>query len=315
VIALNLVPRKTRILGDFAEFKSYLRTLRGDLLKQEACLTARAAIKFTPPVIGTRDGKPRTGGGEGDKARGGEWGMRAVDKDIRSIFAPPGSTLSSIFAGNRYSRSHFAAWRSKNAPKNGPEFFQTLHSADEDKSWEQAKNLYAGKPTRHKTADNIGQMATLHRKERRKGIIVRAGGPSPEVRAYPHIVKNALINKYIKLRQRAVGKMKAGWWKILNTYGRNLTIFGRTVNSGIKGLPAYITRHNMNTGSMLTVNTDRFGRIVITNSIGDAEGASMNNATAAFVIRYRQDQIAQRPPQVYVNRLVRNWNRMNRPSA
>ncbi len=308
MISLNLVPKKTLIYGDFRDYRRYLRTLRGDLLKQEACLTARAALKFAPPLV--------EGGGKGDTAAAGRAGAEAVAADIKSIFATPGSTLSSVFSGSRASRANFIKWRQKEAPKNGTSLLRSLHSDDdEERAWDASRAIYSNRQGRHHTADNIGQMAKMHRAERRKGVVRRTGGPSHDVRRYPHIVRQALLNKYIKLRQKAVGKLKAGWWKIINTYGRNLTIFGRTADAGAKGLPSYITRHSLNTGTLLSIDTDRVGRITIRNEIGDADGAGMRADTTVFVLNYRRNQIASRPPQRHINRLVRNWNNSQRPGA
>jgi hypothetical protein len=308
MIVLNVTPRKTRLYGDFEQYRKHLRQLRGDLLKQEACLTARAALKFAPPLV--------EGGGKGDTAAAGRTGMEAVAADIKSIFAIPGSTLSSVFAGSRASKSHFAKWRQKSSPKTGTSVIKDIHSDEiEDRAWQYAKNLYGNREGRHMTPSSLAEMAKLHRAERRKGVVRRTGGPSDQVRRYPHIARQALINKYIKLRQRAVGKLKAGWWGIINAHGRNLTISGRTADAGAKGLPGYITRHRMNTGSMRVVNSPNAGRITIRNDIGDNDGAGMKADTVIMVTSYRQMQVASRPPQRHINRFVRNWNTNQRAGA
>jgi hypothetical protein len=301
--------KENRVKGDMAAFRRYLGELTGDLLKQEACLTARAALKYAPPLVAS--------GGQGDKAAAGKMGERAIDKDVRAIFAPPGSTLASVF--NRETRrgqfSDFMKWRAKPNTTASSTLLSRIHSdEDPNRAFAKAQNLYANGVNRSLTVDNIGKMSTLHKAQRKNGRVVREGRPDKQTKRYPNIAKDSLIRKYVQLRSRAVGKLKSGWWEIISRHGSNLVIFGRTVDAGSKGLPKFITRHK-GPGTLSQTKAGNGYKVRVTNAIGNADAAGLRTNTYALVIRDRLAAIAKRPYQVYANRIVRNWNSRQRPNA
>jgi hypothetical protein len=300
--------RENKVRGDLGKFRAYLGKLTGDLLTQEACLTARMALKLSPPMLG--------GGGQGDTAAAGKMGARAIDKDVRSIFADGKATLGGVFHQKAGSRARFMSWRSLNNPKLSSTLLQDLFTdPDQDKAYAKASSLFANKLPRNTIVENIGAASSIHRKERRRGRVVNMRGPSDEVRKYPAIMKEATIKKYIALRQKVVGKLKSGWYDIINTHGRNLNIFGRLVDAGSKGLPKYITTQRFRNGVMSKAFSGNSKRISIRNAYGDAEGAASERGTYGAVIRGRLMALAKRPYQVYANRIVRNWNTNQRPGA
>lgn len=307
MITFGIKVKENKIKGDLAKFRRYLDTLTGDLLKQEACLTARMALKLTPPMVGS--------GGKGDTAAAGKMGERAIDKDVGSIFAAPHATLGGVFSQKAGARARFARWRSLANPKLTTTLMQDFFTdPSEDNAFRKAENLFKNKEPRNVKVNNVGQASGLHRAQRRKGRVTKFKGPSDNVKKYPHLMKESLIKKYVGLRARAVGKLKSGWWDIINRYGRNLVIFGRTVDAGAKGLPKYITRHRFNNGSLLITNGNS-KRAIIRNAMGDAEGAAQERGTHAAVISARLKALARRPYQKYANRIVRNWNNKQSPNA
>lgn len=302
MVTFGIRVRENRVKGDLAQFRQYLGTVTRTMLKQEASLTARSALKYAPPLVPT--------GGKGDTGAAGKTGERAIDKDVRAIFAEPGSTLASVF--NKENRrglfKDFLRWRSKPNTAGGSTLISKIYSDDDvQRAFQKASNLFAGKPNRSKTVVNVGQMSTIHKQQRVKGRVVREGRPDKETKRYPYIAKAALINKYVKLRSRAIGKLKSGWWEIIDRHGRGLVIFGRVVDSGSKGLPKYITRHR-GPGSLAETKGGSSLRVRITNQIGDSDGAGLRANTFSLVIRDRLAAISKRPYQQYANRIVRNWN-------
>lgn len=308
MVTFSIRVKENKVKGDLAKFRTYLGKLTGDLLTQEACLTARSALKYAPPLVPS--------GGKGDTAAAGKTGERAIDKDVRAIFAPPGSTLQSVFKRNGSgSMEDFISWREKPLRSASSTLLMKIHQDENvDRAFDRAQRLYSGKENRSVKLDNMGAMSTIHKQQRKNGRVVREGRPSKEIKRYPYIVKDTLIRKYIKLRSRAVGKLKAGWWEIISKYGTGLVIFGRTVDSGQKGLPKYITRHK-GPGTLVKNMSGHSKKITITNQIGDADSAGLRTNTAMLVNRDRLAAIAKRPYQVYANRIVRNWNANLPPSA
>ena len=310
MIALSIVPKFSRVKGDLKAFKQHLNKLTGDLLKQEACLTARMAIKLTAPMAST--------GGQGDKKVAEVMGNRAIDKDVRAIFAPKHATLSAVFADGRApAKARFIAWRDKALPQSSSTLLSKIHAdSDVERAFERAANLYLNKQPRNKSVDGVAEMKSLHDRERYRGRVVRFGRPSKQVKRYPHVTSEANIKRYVKLRQMQVGKMKSGWWDIINKHGRNLVIFGRTVDAGAKAMPKWIYRHSGG-GTLQQASTILGGRhkVVIRNAKGNAEGVGDERRTHAAVVSGRMMAISKRPYQVYANRIVRNWNTNQRPSA
>lgn len=309
MVTFSVRTNSKKVMGDMASYRLYLTGVVKTLVKQEACLTARSALKYAPPIV--------QNGGKGDTSAAGKSGERAIDKDVRAIFAEPGSTLASIF--NKENRNglfkDFLKWRAKPNAVASSTLISKIHSDDDvRRAFGKASNLFSSKPNRSKTVINIGQMSTIHKAQRKNGRVVREGRPDKETKRYPYIAKAPLINKYVKLRSRAIGKLKSGWWEIISKYGTNLVVFGRTVNAGAKGLPKYITRHK-GPGRLSETKGGHSYKVQITNEIGDNDGAGLRTNTFMLVIRDRLAAIAKRPYQVYANRIVSNWNNNQRPSA
>lgn len=300
--------RENKVRGDLVRFREYLGTITGNLLKQEACLTARAALKYAPPLVAS--------GGKGDSPAAGKMGERAIDKDVRAIFAPRTSTLQAVFAGgDAGSKSAFKVWKSGAPPSSQSSMVNKIYSdPDTERAYKRAYNIYGDGKSKARTTNNAGQMRLIHNGQRRKGRVVREGGPSEDIKRNPFVAKESLIRKYIKQRALAVGRLKAGWWEIISTHGRGLNVFGRIVDAGAKGLPKYITRHK-GPGTLITQLAGFSKRVSIKNAIGDNDGAGLRAKTFALVVAHRNAAIAKRPYQVYANRIVRNWNNSLPPSA
>ena len=303
--AVRVNERKVR--GDLIQFREYLGVTVGNILKQEGCLTARAALKYAPPLV--------VGGGKGDTPEAGRTGAKAINKDVRSVFAAPGTTLSSVFANAGMSpRAAFNVWRNRPLG-NVSSLSKRIHSdGDADRAFRKAANLYQDKPSLSKPINNAGQMRLIHEGQRKDGRIVRAGGPSKEIKRHPFIAKESLIRQYVNKRALEVGKLKAGWWAVIDRHGRGLNIVGRIVDAGAKGLPKYITRHRF-TGTMSLQLSGNSKKMSIVNPIGDNDQAGTRASTFNLVVAHRLAALSKRPYQDYANRIVRNWNNGQAPSA
>lgn len=308
MITFSFRPRGADMRADWSRFTRYMGSLTESILMQEACLTARAALKYAPPIVPS--------GGKGDTAAAGKTGERAIDKDVRAIFAPKGTTLPAVFAQSAGGqRASFSAWRKRAFTSTSSTILTKIYNdPDEDRAFRKARNLLGNRTDQSKELNNAGQMRIIHEGQRKNGRVVREGRPSKQIKRYPYIAKDSLIKQYIKRRSLEVGKLKSGWWEIISKHGRGLVIFGRTVDAGAKGLPKYITRHGGN-----GILEKSFGmnqpikKVVITNQIGDNDGAGLRTKTFALVVAHRNAAIAKRPYQQYADKLVRNWNRNGMP--
>ena len=309
MITFGIRVKENKVKGDLGKFREYLGKLTGDLLKQEGCLTARAALIYSPPIVAD--------GGNGDTAEAGKYGEKAIAMDVNAIFAPYGSTLQSVFRGGRQGdMEDFLSWREKPLRASSSLLLKKIHEdSNVERAFKRAGQIYIGKEDRVRKVSNIGQMSTIHKSQRKNGRVVREGRPSKEIKRYPYITKQSMINRYVKLRSRAVGKLKSGWYSIINTYGRNLNIFGRQVDAGAKSLPKYITRFKGPGTLVLRKAGGNSQKLTVTNSIGDADGTGMRAGTEKEVMNHRRKAIEKRPYEQYAGRIVRNWNRMQRPNA
>lgn len=300
--------KEDKVRGDLVKFREYLGTLTKSLLTQEACLTAKQALNYAPPIIDK--------GGQGFKKEAETWGNRAIDRDVRLIFARREATLPGVFsAGNAGSKSAFTKWRANALGGEPPDIIKKIHSdPDPDKAYQKALSMFGDGKSKARFINNPGQMRLIHDGQRKKGTVKRWGGPSADIKRNPFIARDSVIRQYVKKRQLQVGKLKSGWWSIISNYGRGLVIFGRTVDSGQKNVAKYIKRHSGPGTLSLTVAGDT-KRVQIVNRIGDSDGAGLRADTVRLVIKDRLAAIAKRPYQVYANRIVRNWNNSLPPSA
>lgn len=308
MISFAVRVKESKVRGDLVKFREYLGTLTKTLLTQEACLTAKQALNYAPPIIAK--------GGQGFKKEAETWGNRAIDRDVRLIFARRDATLPGVFSfGNAGSKSAFTKWRANALGGDPPSIIRKIHSdPDEDKAYTKALSMFGDGKSKARPINNAGQMRLIHDGQRKQGTIKRSGGPSQDIKRNPYIARDSMIKAYVKKRQLQVGKLKSGWWSIISTYGKGLVIFGRVVDSGQKNVAKFIKRH-AGPGTLSLSMNGQSKRVTIVNRIGDNDGAGLRTDTVNLVIRDRLAAIAKRPYQVYANRIVRNWNKSLPPSA
>ena len=282
-----------------AQFEAYAKhtgQLLIDLLKEEAALTCREAMIYSPPLDGM-------GGGKGDKKIAETWGDAAVANDVRSFMTPDSKSLAASVAAGSGNGNKFARWKAGKRPKAG--LLQKIYD-DQDfaRSYSKARNLFAYRTLNLVNSDGI---KVEHDKERRmyRGRIRRNNGPStkrsPERQK---IAPESAIKAYIKARQKRVGFMKAGWFAIIAKIGPP-KINGVPKNFGVKALPAWIKRHAAGHGQISIVGGEiatagKLDRgenrmnILIKNDIGNIFGAAERAATAMEVLRARAGKMAAR---------------------
>lgn len=287
--------RKQQILAEaFADYAKQTSQALVDLVKEEAALTCREAMVYSPPLDGA-------GGGQGDKKIAETWGNAAIANDVRAVIVPDSKSLAAAVAPGSGSGSKFAKWKAGKRPKEG--ILQKLYD-DQDfaRSYNKARSLFANRPANLVAADGIKQ---AHDRERNfyRGRIRRNNGPSTKNNpGSQKIAAERDIKAYIKTRQKRVGFMKAGWLTAIYKLGRPV-INGVPKNFGVKGLPGWITRHASGHGQVTIVGGnaaanvnagDRRLNIIVKNDIGNIFGAATRAATATKVLFVRAGKLGAR---------------------
>lgn len=267
-----------------------------DLVKEEAALTCREAMVYSPPLDGEN-------GGMGDKKIAETWGDAAIANDVRSFMTPDSKSLAASVSAATGNGNKFAKWKAGKRPKAG--LLQKIYDDNNfARAYNKARNLFVYRTVNLVNADGIKQE---HDKERRlyRGRIRRNNGPStknsPERRK---IAPESAIKAYIKTRQKRVGFMKAGWLACIAKIGPPL-INGIPKNFGVKALPAWIKRHAAGHGQVSIVGGDiamagKLSRaenrmnIIVKNDIGNIFGAAERAATATQVLMVRAGKMSAR---------------------
>jgi len=282
--------------AQFADYAKFTGQALVDLVKEEAALTCREAMVYSPPLDGE-------GGGQGDKKIAETWGNAAVARDVQSVIMPDSKSLAAAVSPATGSGNKFAKWKQGKRPKAG--VLQKIYD-DQDfaRSYSKARNLFI-----YRAYNLVGPVGIKeeHDRERRfyRGRIRRNNGPS--TKASPgsqKIAPESAIKQYIKTRQRRVGFMKAGWFAAINKLGAP-KINGVRKNFGVKALPAWIKRHASNYGQVSIVGAelaaagtlspgDKRLNIIVKNDIGNIFGAATRAATAAKVLFVRAGKLSAR---------------------
>ena len=304
-IAIGINP--TRLQAMFASlrgYKDFLNTLTSDLLKQEAALSARAFMRYTPPIP--------SGGGFGDTLPAKKQGMIAVERDIRSMISPKDFSLAASVDKVYGDITSFQKWKSKKLKGNVGSIIMAIHAdTNVDRAYQKAQNLYSGS-TGLRNLGSPSAMTGPHNAQRSsyRGRITRHGGPTADVKAKPYFAEAQDIDAYIKKRQLMVGKMTAGWWTVLQRIGK-VRLRGMSVNSGIKDVPTWIKAHNtpgyVNQTNMQSNSPAK--SITIVNAMGDTLGVATESRTKLNVVIARIRAIASRPYDKILQDGINQFNR------
>lgn len=290
-------------------FEAYIRSLRGDLLRQEAALTALEFINRTSPIRPEAD---RSNAGLYDGAR--QTGERAVERDIRSIFKPTDFMLAGAVDPTYGSLDAFQRWKRKPLPKGSNEVIRRIYNAqDETKAFEFARRFMSNRAYSRGLADE-GAMEAIHERERQrsrlKGRITRGGGPSSDIKGppyRPYFADANHIDRYIKKRQKMVGTAKAGWWEVIRSIGQ-VKINGRVQQPTGTRVLKWIKRNAKGTGSFRRDPAAK--RVTIINSLGNINGIAVESNTVQEVINSRNARLNANPYlQRELDRAVRMWNK------
>ena len=307
-----------RVFRNLIGFRQHIKDLEREMLKQESALAARAFIKYSPPSP--------PGGGMGDTRKAKLQGMIAVERDIRSVFAPLNATLRSAIDPTYGGMKAFMEWREK--PLRGGKASAVLHAIHQDpvpeRAMNKARNLYLSEKRPANRGYVLTEQSEIHQRhlEQRKayrGRITRKGGPEDSVKRYPYFAEPRMLDRYIAAQQAQVGKLQSGWLRVITSIG-TVKLRGQYLNTAQKNLPSHLyslagqgeVRYSSNFWAKFT-GMSPADFITIRNPTGNINGVGDELQTKAKVIEYRSNQIASRPYQRIMNQSVRDWNRGQQP--
>jgi hypothetical protein len=283
------------LADSFADYAKFTSQALIDLVKEEAALTCREAMVYSPPLD--------EGGGQGDKRAAEVQGDAAVSLDVRSVVIADNKSLAASVSPATGNGNKFAKWKAGKRPKQG--IFQKIYD-DQDfaRAYSKARNLFLYRAFNLVGPDGIKEE---HDRERRlfRGRIRRNNGPSTKRSpGSQKIAQESAIKAYIKTRQKRVGFMKAGWFAAINKLGAP-KINGVRKNFGVKGLPSWIKRHASNYGQVTIVGAelaaagnlspgDKRLNVIVRNDIGNIFSAAARADTARKVLLVRSGKMAAR---------------------
>lgn len=292
-------PAKLKGFAEYTQALNEYRLFSGkcmrDVLIEEAALTSRELMVFTPPLV--------NGGGKGLTKAAEVAGKTAVEKDIRSIFNstddPEGRSAFSLMgmavaAGDR---AQFEKARKDGvANTNAKGIFRgVLDDPDPDRAYRQFANRFRATFEAKANQVVVKDLASHHQsaKQKANGRIRKNGGAvRPELR---QMADAAALKAYIKKQQYNVGRLKAGWLDVIMSLPKPETP-GIQKNYGIKGVPAWVIRNRAGNGYTSFTgqpSTANFG-LTIGNAIGDNDGVSTDARTLEKVMAVRTGKLFKR---------------------
>jgi hypothetical protein len=289
------------------DFQLFLGELQHEMLKQEAALSARAFIKFSPPIP--------EGGGVGDKTPAYKQGEIAVERDIRSLVAPRSATLASAVNDLYGSRSDFEEWKAKRLTKNSGRIINAIHAdTNIERAYKMAQNIFGNANTGGRILGDISELQELHNKQRLmyRGRITRKGGPSQDIKQKPYFAEPRLITKYINDIKKHVGFLQSGWLRVIHKIG-TVKLRGQYLSSGTKGISSRLYKLTGDGNVRMTTGSRGFvfninATATISNPIGNINNVAEEAAVRAQVIKYRLNQLASRPYNKYLSNAISRYN-------
>lgn len=297
-----------------------------DVFLEQGALCCRDSMIFTPPII--------KAGGDGMSKEAKFAGELAVQKDVKSVMVGErsGSTRarrgrlfrklgSASYTNNPAKFWKLAADNSELFAGNGLWSRMFGNGFGTEKGFKKLKN-YFGKIGQEEASNVFNrpivesreQVRQIHEtfKKRFGGRIVKNGGPGIEF-WQRMVVKDAVLEAYIKERIKMVGRIKAGWVDTLNKLPKPNTLSGPASrkNSGRSQIPLWIKRHAKSDGyvQMSMRQADQLIiDITLGNRIGDTDFIATDADTKNLVYGNRVKQM----PEFLKNMLEAQKEKFNR---
>jgi hypothetical protein len=270
-----------------------------DVFLEQAALCCRDSMILTPPIVKT--------GGQGmtDDAR--MIGNAAIKGDVHSVVVGQRSGSVNGRRGRLFRKLGTAAFM------NNPAKFWKLATENADllagganklyarmfnkgfgteKSFNKLKNYFkpigqeeAGNTFNRPVIEDMDGIKKIHEAFRKKfgGRIRKNGGPG--INFWQRVeAKDEVLRNYIKMRQKSVGRIKAGWVDALAKLPKPKGLSGPASrkNAGRSGIPAWIKRHS-NTDGIVVMTRREVKELIFELTIGNQKGDTDFVATDADV--------------------------------
>lgn len=286
-----------------AEYAYACRQSMRDVGLKNAALMCRESMMLTPPM--GRDGN-------GLMVQAQRAGERSINRDVRRIFVAASSRkgitpllilTERLAYSTRYGTP--AEFRSllqgaaRSTLKQGSRILQAIaNDYNDERAYKKAKNYFARSFTRksdYQTMGYVRDLFPIHQayRDQHGGRFTKHGKPiSPLMnwRDKEIVQEDAEISEYVASRTPAVGKLKAGWYKVLQMLPKPSAREGKT-NFGTGGIPNYIKRHPGNAGYHLLAESNNEFSLVIGNRIADKNKVTTEADVKTTVIGLRVKQL------------------------
>jgi hypothetical protein len=297
-----------------------------DVFLEQGALCCRDSMIFTPPII--------KAGGEGMSKDAKKFGELAIMKDVKSVMVGEREGSTRARRGRLFRKLGTASYM------NNPAKFWKLAADNSDlfggnglwermfgngfgteKGFKKLKN-YFGKIGQEEASNIFNrpivesreQVRQIHETARKRfgGRIVKNGGPGIEFWQRT-IVKDEVLNAYIKYRQQMVGRIKAGWVDTLNKLPKPTNLSGPASrkNAGRSQIPLWIKRHAKSDGYVV-MSMRQVDQLIIDiklgNRIGDTDFIATDADTKNLVYGNRVKQM----PLMLQNMLEGQKQKFNR---
>jgi len=278
------------------------QTIR-DVGLKNAALMCRESMMLTPPMGADKNGLMV----QAQKA-----GERSINRDVRKIFvatsarkgiAPLLILTERLAYSTKYgSPSEFRSLlegASRTTLMKGTRVLQAIaNDYDDERAFKKAKNYFAKSITRKSEYGSMGFVRDpypIHQayRDQHGGRFSKRGKPFSPLRNWRDkevVQEDSEIAEYVASRAPAVGKLKSGWFKILQMLPKPSAREGKT-NFGTGGIPTYIKRHPGTAGYMTLIDANDVFSLVIGNAIADKNNVSTEADVKSTVIGLRVKQL------------------------
>ena len=262
---------------------------------REAALMCRDAIVFTPPF--------KDGGGGGETKQAELQGKRAVARDINQLFVAvndkeriAGALLLNNLAAsakkNDFAEFQVAQKAARDRVINFNSLIVNKIVADNNalRAYQKAQNFFNQSSLRT-TNQTVEDLAPIHRRykyinRQGKTRIIRHQGDY----LGKFLVKSkSELNAYIKKQQDMVGKLKSGWWNVMQVIPKPKKK-GVDQTFGRKGVSGYVKKFPGNNFQRL-YSTPKAVNYSFGNFIGNADNKASQNNVAGLVYANAENRI------------------------
>jgi hypothetical protein len=276
VVTVSIPPKS------LAEFNAQLTRVAKEIGMDAQSMVAKQAMLICEDMANFTPGMPK-GGGQGITKLGKEAGEDAVAGDIRKLFIAVGdrninSQRAVVFrslahatqTNNRASFDKIIKRSRIETLRISPIMTKILNDQNYDRAFLKAKNYLARVPlaVNEYGFDYVRDMRAHHNRVKAKfGGRIGRGQRIGEPRLLVESKQD--LDAYIKERQAAVGRTKAGWLRALNMIPKPLraNVASGRFGAGLRNA-GWIARHG-GQGDAVGAYTDRQAQVTIRNFIGN----------------------------------------------